>query len=563
VSWLSAAAAVPPAPTHTSLNCQGWLFNVGASKSTYCSHRGSQDKQRKHRRHSLGLRATDGNTGDTARSAEDSHTSETGSMFANLRIAVVGAGPVGLLTAIALARRGHRQIKVYDRLSEPPAPEAQAWGDPERSYNLGIGGRGQRAMTRFGVMERVDKWSQTVVGRKDWSAKGEPPKVTINNRRYLTKVIARDRLSSCLYEEIQEKYPSVQVEFSVECEDVRHSQDQKHPKMSLELERCVPQIAANLDEEEGCEIKDNAGPFDADADVVIGADGVASSVRSALVRAGVPANPTRFEDRRPIVYRILAIPVPEGERTDLNYSARSGGIIVEALPNVEGQLLGVVLYKPTDERMQDLKSGAEAKALFEELFPEWPTPLINDAEWEAFAGRKTRQLPQFAFSGPELSLGGSVCLVGDAIHSVKPFFGLGLNSGFEDISVLDECLEEAGDDFVSALPLYSMRRAPQAECLVRLQRRFDQPTDLRFALAFVLPIVLDSIFHKMLPSVFAPGTLALCQDGEFSFTQIRRRKFRDRVAQAIVLGTIVLAVGALTTATARGTFFLLRKAFFA
>jgi len=67
----------------------------------------------------LGLRATDGNTGDTARSAEDSHTSETGSMFANLRIAVVGAGPVGLLTAIALARRGYRQIKVYDRLSEP------------------------------------------------------------------------------------------------------------------------------------------------------------------------------------------------------------------------------------------------------------------------------------------------------------------------------------------------------------------------------------------------------------------------------------------------------------
>ncbi|CAE7536836.1 kmo [Symbiodinium natans] len=264
------------------------------------------------------------------------------------------------------------------------------------------------------------------------------------------------------------------------------------------------------------------------------------------------------QDRRPIVYRVMAIPTAEDDRTDLNYSARNDNaswqallkdVIVEALPNVEGSLLGVILFRPTDDRIQGLKSGAEAKAVFQELFPEWPTPLIPDEEWEAFAKRRTRELPQFAFAGPQLSLDGKCCLLGDAIHSVKPFFGLGLNSGFEDISVLDDCLEETSSDPSRALQLYSRRRASQARCLVECQRRFDQPTDLRFALAFVLPLVLDSIFSKILPSVFAPSILALFQDGELSFTAARWRKRRDRALQVL----LILGVFSLSVLAARGT----------
>jgi 2-polyprenyl-6-methoxyphenol hydroxylase-like FAD-dependent oxidoreductase len=43
---------------------------------------------------------------------------------------IVGGGPAGLATAIMLARRGWRDIAVYDRLPPPPDPDDEAvWGD--------------------------------------------------------------------------------------------------------------------------------------------------------------------------------------------------------------------------------------------------------------------------------------------------------------------------------------------------------------------------------------------------------------------------------------------------
>lgn len=32
-------------------------------------------------------------------------------------------------------------MRVLDRLPEPERPDAPCWGDPDRSYNLGLGGR--------------------------------------------------------------------------------------------------------------------------------------------------------------------------------------------------------------------------------------------------------------------------------------------------------------------------------------------------------------------------------------------------------------------------------------
>lgn len=77
--------------------------------------------------------------------------------------AIVGGGPTGLAVALMLARRGYRGITVLERLGEPPAPASEKWGNPERSYNLGIGGRGQVALAKLGAADRVLSWCAEAV----------------------------------------------------------------------------------------------------------------------------------------------------------------------------------------------------------------------------------------------------------------------------------------------------------------------------------------------------------------------------------------------------------------
>lgn len=102
------------------------------------------------------------------------------------------------------------------------------------------------------------------------------------------------------------------------------------------------------------------------------------------------------------------------------------------------------------------------------------------------------------------------------------------------------CLEESGDDLAAALPLYSRLRAPEARNLVELSRGFDR-TGVAGFFGFILPLVVDSVFHGALPSVFAPNTIAFMQKEGLTFRSIRRRKTLDRVLQAAVVGAAGVA----------------------
>jgi kynurenine 3-monooxygenase len=39
-----------------------------------------------------------------------------------------------------------------------------------------------------------------------------------------------------------------------------------------------------------------------------------------------------------------------------------------------------------------------------------------------------------------------VALIGDAAHAIVPFYGEGMNAGYEDCKVLNDLLNEHGDD---------------------------------------------------------------------------------------------------------------------
>ena len=55
-------------------------------------------------------------------------------------------------------------------------------------------------------------------------------------------------------------------------------------------------------------------------------------------------------------------------------------------------------------------------------------------------------------------MNGKTALIGDAAHAVVPFYGQGMNAGFEDCRVLMDCLDETNDSWAEALELYASYR---------------------------------------------------------------------------------------------------------
>ena len=137
-------------------------------------------------------------------------------------------------------------------------------------------------------------------------------------------------------------------------------------------------------------------------------------------------------------------------------------------------------------------------------------------------------------------------LLGDAIHTVKPYFGLGANSALEDVVALRTALDEQPNSLADALATFSEARAGEAAALVRLSRELDRPGLLGFV-TFILPIILDGLFHSAAPQYFEKNTIALLQRDGVTFQGVARRKRRDRALQVATLLTAALAASSLTS----------------
>ena len=438
--------------------------------------------------------------------------------------AVVGGGPAGLLSAIALARRGWA-VDVFERGAAPPASSDACWGAGERSYQLGLNGRGQKALRRFGVMDRVDARAASVRGRLSIGADGNltetrltPPGEPGAEKSYVTRVMQRDRLQACLLEAVGD-YERVAVHFGVACDGVGLGD---RPTLALDP------------------------PRERTWDLVVGADGVNSHVRAAL--EGAPGSTTRcvrFENRNERRYRTIPLHpsrVP-GTPTDLNWGFRnaSAGLGMDALPTLEGEMVAVLLFKPdspVSRRLAALETADDARAFFADVAPAL-LPFADDAELGRFAARDESRLPSFQLvEGPVHA--GPVVVLGDAIKAVKPYFGQGANSALEDVAILDDCLDDA-PDAAGAAALFSERRAEDARALVRISRGFDGRGPLGTA-RFLAPLLLDAKLSKAFPRLFSPPLLRAIQNEDNSFHALRVAKRRERCAQAAALAC-ALAVG--------------------
>jgi salicylate hydroxylase len=197
-------------------------------------------------------------------------------------------------------------------------------------------------------------------------------------------------------------------------------------------------------------------------DVLVGADGIHSSVRAGLFGEEAP----RFAGC--VAYRGL---VPADRIADLGLELGSqswvgpGGHFVHYFVS-RGHLLNFVGWTEHDswnrEDWTDRATIAQALAAFEGWHPQIRRIIAASDTCFIWALFDRDPLPRWSV--------GRVTLLGDACHPMYPFMGQGAAQAIEDGAALAACLAVAAGDPAAALRRYERLRLPRVTRLQDLSR---------------------------------------------------------------------------------------------
>ncbi|KAJ1342515.1 hypothetical protein BSLG_002907 [Batrachochytrium salamandrivorans] len=348
--------------------------------------------------------------------------------MSDFTVAIVGGGLVGSLSAVYFAKRGYR-VKVYEKrparieISDNITADVDIRKETHvsgRSINLALSVRGLAALEGAGVSKTIAEILIPMRGRMvhdskaNLSAQLSCPKLTIKtaDKSIICSINSVDR--KLVNQELlnaAEKYPNVTLYF-------------EHNIMSCDFDNHTLLIAGPLSRRSSVH-----------ADLIIGADGVYSRVRADLLHKKIGSYSQEYIDHG---YVELTMPSTHSG----NYAMDPGHLhiwprqtfMMIALPNVDRSFT-VTLFMPWS-KFDEIKTKAQLVEFFEEKFAD-AVPLIGK-----------EFLVQEYFKNVKGSLVSIKCkpyhykssgvIIGDAAHAMVPFYGQGMNCGFEDAQILDE-----------------------------------------------------------------------------------------------------------------------------
>ncbi|SCG65378.1 FAD-dependent oxidoreductase [Micromonospora halophytica] len=435
-------------------------------------------------------------------------------------IAVVGAGLAGCLLACFLARRGY-PVALYERRPDPRTGQVERG----RSINLALSERGLDALRRIGLADQVMADALPMRGRMIHPVAGEPQfqPYSVAGDRAINS-ISRGALNNALLT-AAEALPGVRIAFD---------------------HRLV-----GLDPAGGeMTFKTPQGKVTATASVVLGADGAGSAVRGQLLGYGVLDESLDFLDYG---YKELTIP-PVGGEFALDPAALHiwprGTSMMIALPNPDRSFT-CTLFWPTHGTASFASLGSPAAierhfaTHYPDLLPLAPN-LVDDYRHNPIGVLGTVRCAPWQVDG-------RVGLIGDAAHAIVPFYGQGANCAFEDVVELDRCLDDTGDDWSAALPLYQRRRQENAEAIARMAlANFVEMRDRVASPVFQARKRIEHALERALPGRYV-SQYELVSFSTTPYAEVRRRVRRQyRVLAAVAAGTAAVLAGAVGAATGRG-----------
>lgn len=392
-------------------------------------------------------------------------------MNSSKHIAISGAGLVGALLSIYLAKRGYK-VTVFERRGDMRTSDYIGG----RSINLALSNRGIRALEEVGVAKEMKAVAIPMHGRMMHDRAGALSFLQYGKEGQFINSVSRSALNIVLMNKAEE----LGVNFLFD-----------HRILKVDLEKttltCIDSHQATVDNK---------------FDLIIGADGAFSAVRNALQITD------RFDYSQDYIdhgYKELHIPPGEAgsfklEKNALHIWPRESFMMI-ALPNPDGSFT-CTLFFPFEgsPSFSKLRTDAEVSMFFESTFPdavELMPALLEDYNTNPTSSLVTVRCYPWVKN--------NTLLIGDAAHAIVPFFGQGMNAGFEDCRILNDLLNQHDDNWKKVLAKFQQTRKKDADAIAQLALdNFVEMRDLVADADFLLRKKIEARLHQLYPSQWIP-----------------------------------------------------------
>ncbi len=388
---------------------------------------------------------------------------------------IIGAGLVGSLLSIYLSKRGYK-VKIYERRADMRKQDMIAG----RSINLALSDRGIKALEEVGLMDEIRKICIPMHGRFMHNADGSTAYQPYGKEGQYINSVSRGELNCRLMDLAEEN--GVQITFNEKCNSI----DWKENKIDFE----------KTDSPQSEKVR---------SDLIFASDGAYSAGRLTH-----QLQHDRFQYSQYFIdfgYKELNIPAGDNgafmlEKNALHIWPR-GNYMMIALPNIDGSFTCTLFFPFEGETsFASLDTKEKVTAFFEKTFTD-AVPLMPT-------------LTEDFFNNPTSSLVTVKCypwiredkfaLIGDAAHAIVPFFGQGMNCGFEDCSVLNSLIEKHQDNWLEILSEYQTLRKPDGDAIADLAlNNFVEMRDKVADPKFLLQKKIEAAFSKKYPDQWIPA----------------------------------------------------------
>lgn len=416
------------------------------------------------------------------------------------KIAVVGAGLVGSLQAILMAQKGY-EVHVFER-REDLRKKTLIGG---KSINLALSDRGWKALELAGIAEDIRAIAIPMYKRCMHALDGTLSYQPYGLDNQAIYSVSRGALNQKLMN-LADDYPNVHYYFDRKCQDLELSTN------TLTFQNTAEKATEKY-------------PFDR----IFATDGAYSAVRMRMQKSTMFDYSQNYLDHG---YKELVIPANADGSHKLDKNCLHiwprGEFMMIALANLDGSFTCTLFFPMCGETSFDtLKTREQVSDFFNLTFPD-AVPMMPTLLDDYFANPTSTLI--MVRCNP-WNYEDKVLLLGDAAHAIVPFYGQGMNCGFEDCTVFHEMHQAADGNWDGLAARFSKQRVPDGNAILDLAlMNYVEMRDLTADPDFLLRKKIEAKFTQLHPDKWMP----LYSQVTFSHTRYSDALKNDKRQQAIM-----------------------------